>query len=74
MTSRAPTVSILLPTLQEREFISRCLDSLTEQDDDRIIEILVLDGGSTDGTREIVEGHGALVHLVDNPGSPRLGR
>lgn len=67
MTSTSPTVSILLPTLQERAFIHGCLDSLTAQDDDRIVEILVLDGGSTDGTREIVEGHGALVHLVDNP-------
>jgi GT2 family glycosyltransferase len=61
------TVSILLPTLEERGYIQDCLDSLATQDDQRIVEILVLDGGSTDGTREIADGYGGLVRLVDNP-------
>lgn len=67
MNSARPTVSILLPTLQERDHIRGCLDSLTAQDDDRVVELLVLDGGSTDGTREIIETYGGLVRLVDNP-------
>lgn len=68
MTSvTSPTVSILLPTLQEHGYIRECLDSLAAQDDDRVIEILVLDGGSTDGTREIVEDYGGVIRLVDNP-------
>ena len=62
-----PTVSILLPTLQERDHIRECLDSLTAQNDDRVIELLVLDGGSTDGTREIVDNYGSVVRLIDNP-------
>ena len=60
-------VSIVLPTLNERAFIRDCLDSLLAQDHGDIIEILVVDGGSADGTREIVEVVGGLVRLVDNP-------
>jgi succinoglycan biosynthesis protein ExoA len=63
-----PTVSIVLPTLNERPFIRDCLDSLVGQDYPGIVEILVCDGGSTDGTREIITAYGAPVRLVDNPG------
>lgn len=62
-----PTVSIVLPTLQERAHIRDCLDSLLAQDDERVTEILVGDGGSTDGTRDIVEAFGPPVRLVENP-------
>jgi len=62
-----PEVSIVLPTLNERAFIRDCLDSLLAQDYPEVIELLVVDGGSTDGTREIVEAAGEPVRLVDNP-------
>ena len=63
-----PTVSIVLPTLDERSYIRDCLDSLAAQDLPSIIEILVCDGGSKDGTRDIVEQYGGTVRLLDNPG------
>jgi glycosyltransferase involved in cell wall biosynthesis len=63
-----PGVSIVLPTLNERAFVRDCLDSLLAQDYPNVVEILVCDGGSTDGTREIVEAFGGSVRLVDNPG------
>jgi succinoglycan biosynthesis protein ExoA len=61
------SVSIVLPTLNERSFIRDCLDSLLAQDYDGIEEILVVDGGSTDGTRDLVDAIGSKVRLVDNP-------
>ena len=67
MAAWHPTVSIVLPALYERRFMRDCLDSLLAQDDGRIVEILVVDGGSTDGTRAIVEAAGDPVRLVDNP-------
>lgn len=63
-----PTVSIVLPTLNERSYIRDCLDSLSSQDYPHIVEILVCDGGSTDGTRELVEAFGPVARLVHNPG------
>ncbi len=61
-----PGVSIILPTLNERAFLRDCLDSLAAQDCGDIVEILVVDGGSTDGTREMaVTSPG--VKLLDNP-------
>lgn len=64
----APDVTIVLPTLDERDMIRDCLDSLLAQDYPYVREILVVDGGSTDGTRRMVEAATAPVRLVDNPG------
>ena len=60
-------ITIILPTLNERSHIRDCLDSLKKQDYLNIVEILVVDGGSSDGTQEIVTADGGSVRLVDNP-------
>lgn len=60
-------ITIILPTLNELHHIRDCLDSLYGQDYPHITEILVVDGGSTDGTREIVEREGRNVRLINNP-------
>lgn len=62
-----PKVSIVLPTLNERAFIRDCLDSLVGQDYPSVQEILVVDGGSSDGTTAIAEGIGGVVRVVPNP-------
>lgn len=62
-----PSVSIVLPTLDERSHIRDCLDSLLGQDYPNLVEILVVDGGSTDGTREVVTDEPDPIRLVDNP-------
>lgn len=65
-------ISIILPIRNEANFIRQCLDAILAQDYllDQI-EVLVADGMSTDGTREIVteyqKGHPNIV-LIDNPG------
>lgn len=46
-------VAIILPVLNEAERIGRCLDGLISQTEE-VKEILVVDGGSTDRTRDIV--------------------
>ncbi|MEO7367068.1 MAG: glycosyltransferase family 2 protein [Gemmatimonadaceae bacterium] len=65
------SVSILIPCYQERNFIRACLDSVRgfQLPSDCSIEILVLDGMSSDGTREIVTEiatEDARVRLIDN--------
>jgi len=60
-------ITIILPTLNERGHIRDCLNSLKSQDYPNIAEILVVDGGSTDGTQEIVLAEGDNVRLINNP-------
>jgi dolichol-phosphate mannosyltransferase len=47
-------VSILLPVLNEAERVAKCLDGLVAQPGE-VGEILVIDGGSTDGTQSCVQ-------------------
>lgn len=67
-----PFVSVIMPVRNEAEFLERSLGAVFAQDYpvDRM-EILVADGMSTDGTRDMVlrlrESHGNVA-LVDNPG------
>lgn len=64
-----PPVTIILPVLDEAEHLDACLASLHAQEYEGSIEIVVADGGSTDGSRaELERRHaaGELV-LVDNP-------
>lgn len=66
-------VSVLIPTYQEAKYIGRCLESLIANDFDFATsgsEILVIDGYSTDGTREIIAQYVAkysFIRLLDNP-------
>jgi glycosyltransferase involved in cell wall biosynthesis len=46
-------VSIVTPSYQQAAFIERTLESVARQGGD--VEHIVMDGGSTDGTVEILE-------------------
>jgi glycosyltransferase involved in cell wall biosynthesis len=55
-----PTTSVIIPALNEAESIVQVLGAIPRQN---IAEILVVDGGSTDGTPELALSHGArLIH------------
>lgn len=64
-------VTIVIPVFNERMFIGECLDSLLLQDigvDN--LEILVVDGGSNDGTQQVIEeisNSNPQVKLLRNP-------
>jgi succinoglycan biosynthesis protein ExoA len=65
-------VSIIIPCYQERNFIRACLESVIAFDlpAETGMEVLVFDGMSTDGTREIAAEIAAVdsrVRLFDNP-------
>ena len=70
-TARAPFVSVIMPVCDEASFLDRALDAVFAQDypSDRF-EVIVADGMSKDGTRELVrrrqEERGNLL-LIDNP-------
>src|SRR5208282_4271456 len=66
-----PLVSVVLATYNESNHVRKCVDSLLAQETpDFDLEILAIDGGSTDGTREYLEGIAArhpLVRVIPNP-------
>lgn len=65
-----PSVTVILPVLDEADFIGGVMKDLLAQDYDGPLEVIVADGGSTDGTREKVMamvGGERLVRLIDNP-------
>lgn len=51
MTS--PLITVAIPSYQQGKFLRQALDSVLEQD--MPVEILLADGGSTDGTRAIID-------------------
>ena len=61
-----PAVSIILPVLNEEAQLERCLHSVAEQSYAAIIEVVVADGGSTDGTPSVASTF-PRVCVVDNP-------
>jgi glycosyltransferase involved in cell wall biosynthesis len=53
-----PLVSVIIPCRNEAKFISECLNSVAAQDYQKDkIEVLVIDGMSEDGTREVIKNH-----------------
>lgn len=56
--SQAPLVSVIVPTFNEAQDVSRALAAILDQDHPRNrSEVIVADSGSTDGTVAIVERH-----------------
>lgn len=64
--STTPLVSIVVPSYQQAAFLRAALDSILAQDY-RPLEILVMDGGSRDGTREILERYGERIWFRSAP-------
>ena len=53
-------ISVIIPALNEDRGILACLDSVNKQSGE--FELLVVDGGSVDGTVEAVRPHARVVH------------
>ncbi|WP_207214116.1 glycosyltransferase family 2 protein [Brumimicrobium glaciale] len=66
-----PKISIICPTYNEEKYIEKCIESMLSQDVDKAdIELLFVDGRSTDKTREIILGFQKthpFIQIIDNP-------
>jgi succinoglycan biosynthesis protein ExoA len=63
-------VTVIMPTRNERRTIDAALDAILAQRVPGPLEVVIADGCSDDGTRELVEGRAATdsrIALVDNP-------
>jgi len=62
-----PNISIIIPTYNEEKNIQSCLDSIKNSDYPKEkIEIIVIDDGSTDNTKKIVENYPGVTLLRQN--------
>ncbi|AMW32024.1 Glycosyltransferase, catalytic subunit of cellulose synthase and poly-beta-1,6-N-acetylglucosamine synthase [Fervidobacterium changbaicum] len=70
MSQNEPLVSVVLPVRNEEKTVSKTIESLLENEYENI-EIIVVDGMSTDKTRQIVERyiekHPGKIKLLENP-------
>ena len=67
-----PEISIIIPCYNEERFIAGVLERLVQQSSDARYEIVIVDGRSTDGTRQAIESFATensdvSVRVVDNP-------
>lgn len=61
-----PLVSIIVPSYQQAKYLRVAIDSILAQDY-APVEILALDGGSTDGSKEILESYGDRIWFRSAP-------
>lgn len=76
-TVNLPVVSVIMPVRNEAKFIESSLSAVLAQDyPSHLLEILVVDGLSNDGTRAVVQSfierrrESSLAHAVNNAPSP----
>lgn len=62
MNNRPPTtVSIVTPSFNQGTFIRETIESVLRQEGDFILDYIIVDGGSTDNSVEIIRRYGSLV-------------
>ena len=49
-----PLISVIIPAYNAQKYIRQAVESVIQQTTDADIEVLVIDDGSTDSTKEIV--------------------
>jgi rSAM/selenodomain-associated transferase 2/rSAM/selenodomain-associated transferase 1 len=67
--SESAWISVIVPALDEADHIGRALARIPRQED---LEVIVVDGGSTDGTPELAANLGARVVAASPPRSRQL--
>ena len=50
------TLTVIIPVFNEKDYIERCIESVISSTEGiENMELLLIDGGSTDGTQEIIK-------------------
>jgi glycosyltransferase involved in cell wall biosynthesis len=60
------TFSIVMPSFNQKEYILEAINSVLSQSGDFYIDLIINDGGSTDGALEIIKKTNKLTYFIDN--------
>lgn len=56
-----PTISLVVPSFQQADYLGECLDSILSQNYPRL-QLVVMDGGSSDGSVALIKRHQQHLH------------
>ena len=66
MPSRLPRISIVTPSLDQARYLRQCIESVLGQHDPNL-EYIVVDGGSTDGSVDVLRSFGDRIQWTSEP-------
>jgi len=69
-----PVVSVVVPTRDRARYLDVTLSSLADQDFAEPYEVIVVDDGSSDSTRDVIARHGVRSLIHDPPRGPNAAR
>lgn len=67
MTRPAPRLSIVIDNYNYEQFVARAIDSALEQTVSDLIEVIVVDDGSTDRSMAVINAYADRVRIIDKP-------
>ena len=63
------TCSIVIPVFNKVEFTRKCLEAIWKKTKAELYELVVVDNGSTDGTKEYLKSLDGLIKVISNKGN-----